>query len=73
MLDYEILSRALYKLHLELSSSEAWEVITEESGVCHVKNMSKGKCRPTIETWNKLHETFPDNIPPPKIVADAYF
>lgn len=73
MLDYEILSRALYKLHLELSSNEAWEVITEESGVCHVKNMSLGKCRPTIAAWNQLHETFPGTIPPPQILADSYF
>lgn len=62
---FGMLSEALYKLEKELGSDNAWQMITEESGVAHVKSIAEGKIKPTINTWQQLHAAFPDKIPPP--------
>lgn len=62
---YEMLAAALQKLELEFSGKNAWEMITEESGVYNVKDIAEGRIRPTTESWKQLHLAFPDIIPPP--------
>ena len=62
-----MLSKALCKLEIELEfgGRDAWEMITEESGVYNAKDIAEGRIRPTIESWQQLHIAFPDKIPPP--------
>ena len=70
-LAYEILSKALYELEFTLGHGEAWAMMTEESGVYNVKYMAEGRVKPTIESWQQLHKTFPDKIPPPKMLDNV--
>ena len=62
---YEMLTKALHKLHLEFESRDAWEMIIEESGVYNVKDIAEGRIKPSLESWQQLHIAFPDKIPPP--------
>ena len=62
---YGMLSKALHQLVLEFGSNEAWDMITEESGVANVKAIAEGKIKPSIDSWLQLHAAFPDKIPPP--------
>ena len=67
-LDYEMLSKALFELEFELRDRKSWVMITEESGVFHVKNIAEGRVKPTVESWQQLHKAFPDKIPPPQML-----
>lgn len=62
---YGILSKALNELKHEFGRKDAWEMITEESGVYNVKDIAEGKIQPSIDSWEQLHKAFPDKIPPP--------
>jgi hypothetical protein len=62
---YEMLTKALHKLHLEFGGRDAWEMIIEESGVYNVKDIAEGRIKPSLESWQQLHIAFPDKIPPP--------
>lgn len=67
-LNYEILSQALFELELELRDGKSWMMITEESGVSNVKSIAEGHIKPSIESWQQLHNAFPDKIPPPEML-----
>ena len=62
---YEMLTSALHELTLEFEGRDAWEMITEESGVYNVKDIAEGRIKPTIDSWQQLHLAFPDKITPP--------
>jgi len=62
---YGMLSKALNELEREFGGKNAWEIITEESGVYNVKDIAEGRIIPTTDSWQQLHIAFPDKIPPP--------
>ena len=67
-LNYEILSQALLELELELRDGQSWMMITEESGVSNVKSIAEGRIKPSIASWQQLHNAFPYKVPPPEML-----
>jgi hypothetical protein len=63
-LNYAKLQRSLYDL-VEIKGIKPAE-ITRESKVWNIKKMIEGKCEPTLNSWDKLHKTYPNDIPPPE-------
>ena len=62
---YGMLSKALHELEIAFGCEDAWDMITEESGVANVKAIAEGKIKPTFDSWQQLHSAFPEMIPPP--------
>jgi hypothetical protein len=63
-LNYAKLQKYLYEL-VEIKGIKPAE-ITRESKVWNIKKMIEGKCEPTMTSWDKLHKTYPSDIPPPE-------
>jgi hypothetical protein len=63
-LNYAKLQKCLYDL-VELKGVKPAE-ITRESKVWNIKKMIAGVCEPTMSSWDKLHKTYPEDIPPPE-------
>jgi hypothetical protein len=60
-LDTSILNRALLKLEVQYTFNQ----ITQEAKVHNLRKMVDGKTTPTPDSWWKLHNAFPNDIPEP--------
>ena len=63
-LDTSILTKALLKLEALYTFNQ----ITQETKVYNLKKMVDGKTTPTPESWWKLHNAYPDDIPEPQYI-----
>jgi len=45
--------------------------ITQNSGVWNIKKMMEGENEPTLNSWCKLHEAYPKDIPEPEYLDGA--
>jgi len=65
-LNYIKLQEYLHKL-VDVKGEKAAH-ITKNSGVWNVKKMMAGENEPTLNSWVRLHEAYPDDIPAPEYV-----
>lgn len=63
----EILAKALF----ELFNKMPWSHITKLSGVHNVRRIADLDISPTISSWWKLHDAFPEDIPVP-VLEDSH-
>ena len=75
-LDAKILSDALMNMYVNLESDGEerglWSRITKASGVYNISRLARGEIKnPTYESWLKLHNAYPSEIPPPTFTPDS--
>jgi hypothetical protein len=67
-LDYDTLREALYNL-IEIKGINAFR-ITKESNVYNIKEIASGQIQPTLQSWLRLSDAFPGDIPEPCYAGD---
>lgn len=48
-----------------------WMDVTEKSGVHNIGRIVQGQITPTATSWGKLHDAYPDHIPPVEFSHDG--
>ncbi len=56
-------------LYDRLGGYGAWSQIARAAGLrsSTVSRIARGEVKPSLESWEKLHEAYPSDIPPPSL------
>ncbi len=69
-LETKILAKALRKYYAAHGRG-TWSKLQKKSGVHNLGRIANEEIEPSIESWEKLHKSFPEFLPPPQVSGDT--